>query len=193
MKSISLKLLTFFACFCLFSPLAQAYGDYNKTIGVSVYGSIPLVDTLPEMDLGIGGGMFFDYRFNERFSLMIEGFFTTQDGKGRSNGEGNINMIAVPEITFKAYILNNASRIDPYIGVGVGLYALTEGSASNSTGGFGVGANIEVAMEINIADNLMGAVGGTFRSVGIINSLSGTANASAIMPYTLFGRIGYRF
>lgn len=167
--------------------------DYNKTIGGTVYGSIPLVDTLPEVSLGIGGGMFFDYRFNERFSIMIESFFTTQDGNGRSNGEGSIEFMALPAVTFKMYVLNNAVNLDPYIGIGVGLYGMTEGSAANSTGGFGMGAQIEVGMEYHVAENLLAGVGGTYRSIGLINSLSGPANATVFMPYTLFGRIGYRF
>lgn len=164
-----------------------------KTIGGTVYGSIPLVDTLPEVSLGLGGGMFFDYRFNDRYSLMVESFFTTQDGKGRSNGEGSIEFVAIPATTFKIYILSGAHRLSPYFGLGLGFYWLTEGNTVNNTAGFGLGAQAEVGLEFSLATNLMLGVGGTYRSVGLINSLSGRANATTYMPYNLFGRIGYQF
>lgn len=192
MRANLLKLLTFFFIFCIFTNSAWAQG-YNKTVGSNVYGSIQLVDTLPVLDPGIGGGLFFDYRFNDRFSIMIESFFTTQDGDGRSNGEGNIIALAVPAVTLKIYILNNSSRLEPYFGIGVGLYALTEGNASNNTGGVGLGAQFETGLEFMVAENLMMGVGGTFRSAGLINSLSGNANATTYMPFTLFGRIGYKW
>lgn len=190
----ALKSLGFLFALVLISSPSFAYDSYyNKTVGGNVYGSIQLVDTLPEVDLGIGGGMFFDYRFNERFSIMLESFFTTQDGNGRSQAEGSIEMMAIPAITFKVYVLNGTARLDPYFGVGIGFYGITEGSVSNNTGGFGLGAQVEVGVEYGLTENLMVGAGGTYRSVGIINSLSGTANATTYMPYTLFGRIGYRF
>ncbi|MBU1918273.1 MAG: outer membrane beta-barrel protein [bacterium] len=179
---------------------AWAYDDeyatttsYTRTVGVNIMGNIQLVDTLPVMDMGIGGGIFFDYRFNQRFSFMLEGFFTLQNGKGASAAENTIYFFAIPAATFKVYFLDSLAQIDPYIGVGVGFYGLLEGDDSNNTGGFGVGAQIEVGLEYLVADNLVLGVGGTYRSIGIINSLSGTANASVYMPYTLFGRIAYRF
>lgn len=167
--------------------------SYAKTIGGTIYGSIQLVDTTPVLDMGIGGGAFFDYRFNEKFSIMVEAFAITQDGSGRSSGEGSIEFMALPAITLKLYVLGNKKVIDPYIGMGTGFYLLTEGSNNNSTKGLGIGAQIEVGIDYSPAENLVFTAGGTYRSVGLINSLSGTANASTYMPYTLFGRIGYRF
>lgn len=193
MKSILLKLFVILAVSFTFCENLWAQNYYDRTIGGTIYGSIQLVDTLPVLSPGIGGGMFFDYRFNDRFGVILESFFTTQNGSGRSKGEGSVEFLAIPAATFKLFILNNRPVFDPYIGLGVGLYGLTEGSAANSTGGFGMGAQIEVGVEYSLADNLMLAVGGTYRSIGIINSLSGNANATTYMPYHLFGRIGYRF
>lgn len=196
MKGFFLKVLLFLVLLAVFVPNARAQ-DYvsqgYKTVGGSIYGSIQLVDTLPVVDLGIGGGLFFDYRFNDRFSLMVEGYFTSQDGTGRSLGEGSIWAMAVPAVTLKIFILNNMPRLDPYFGIGVGLYALTEGNVDNTTSGVGLGAQVETGVEFTVAENLILAVGGTYRSVGLINSLSGSANATTYMPYTLFGRIGYRW
>ncbi len=167
--------------------------SYNKTLGASVYGSIQLVDTLPLVDMGIGGGAFFDWRFNERFSLMVESFFTTQDGRGQSAADRSIEFLCIPASTFKVYIPTKTPQLDPYIGLGIGFYHLREGDVEDDTAGFGIGAQIEVGIEYLLADNLMVGVGGTYRSVGLINSLTGPANASTYMPYTLFGRVGYRF
>lgn len=188
-------LTSFFALICSFLIVGAASAEtyINKTIGANVYGSITLVDTLPEVNMGIGGGMYFDYRFNERFSLMVEGFFTTQDGVGRSAADGSIELIAVPATTFKLYFLNESPKFDPYFGIGVGLYYLTEGRVDDNTGGFGIGAQVEVGVEYHVMENVVAGVGGTFRSIGLVNSLSGPANATVYMPYTLFGRVGYRF
>lgn len=188
---------SFVAVFFLILSLpfsAHAYEPaYNRTVGGMIYGSVQLVDTLPIVDAGIGGGAFFDYRFNQRFSFQVESFIILQDGDRASLAEKGIEFFALPAGTLKIYPFKNTQRFDPYFGLGLGLYMLTEGDISNNTFGLGLGAQIETGVDINLADNLLLGVGGTYRSVGLLNSLSGTANASTYMPYTLFGRIGYRF
>ena len=77
--------------------------------------------------------------------------------------------------------------------MGVGFFLLTEGSLSDSTGGAGLGAQIEVGFDYLLNDHISVGVAGTFRSVGIITNLSGSANATTFMPYTLQGKIGYHF
>lgn len=199
MKAFKITFFSFFLSLLAlaYSPFALSYDDgassYNKTIGGMILGSIQLVDTLPVVDPGIGGGAFFDYRFNDRFSITVESFFTTQDGTGRSSGEGSIEFLCVPATTFKIYLANADAKIEPYFGIGVGIYYLTEGDVSNSTSGIGIGAQIEVGLDYDIANNLMLGVGGTYRSVGLVNGLTGASNATTFMPYNLFGRIGYRF
>jgi opacity protein-like surface antigen len=177
------------------STTSHAYNSsgYSRTVGGMVLGSVQLIDTVPVVDLGIGGGMYFDYRFNERFSIELNAFFTTQNGRGQSAAEGSIEFLAIPTTTFKVYILSQESRFDPYIGIGVGFYSLLEGSVENSSKGFGIGAQIEVGLDYYVTDNLVMGVGGTYRTAGLINQLSGTANATTYIPYTLFGKIGYRF
>lgn len=196
---MDLKFLRSFAVFLaviflFLSFSVRAYEPaYNRTVGGMIYGSVQLVDTLPIVDVGIGGGAFFDYRFNQRFSFQVESFIILQDGDRASLAEKGIEFFAMPAGTLKIYPFKNAQRFDPYFGLGLGLYMLTEGDISNNTFGLGVGAQIETGIDFNLADNLLLGVGGTYRSVGLLNSLSGTANASTYMPYTLFGRIGYRF
>lgn len=184
----------FFLNFFLFCGSARSYEPvYNRTVGGTIYGSIQLVDTLPIVGPGIGGGAFFDYRFNQMFSFQVESFIILQDGARASAAEGSIKFFAMPTGTLKIYPLKNATKLDPYFGIGLGLYMLTEGDIGNNTFGVGLGAQIETGLDINLTDNLLFGVGGTYRSVGLLNSFSGTANASTYMPYTLFGRIGYRF
>lgn len=183
----------------LFTSSAQADDYYtgvdekNKTIGGTIFGSIQLVDTTPVVDPGIGGGLFFDYRFNSRFSITLESFWITQDGTGRSQGEGSVEFLGIPTTTFKYYPIGNQYIVDPYFGIGIGFYALTEGKIKDNSFGMGLGAQIEIGMDYALTNQLSLGVGGTYRSIGMLNSLSGTANATTYMPYTLFGRIGYRF
>lgn len=173
--------------------LAYNSSSYNKTIGGMILGNIQLIDSAPNLDLGIGGGMYFDYRFNEKFSITLDAFFTTQDGDGANAAEGSIEFLGIPTSTFKLYLLGSEARWDPYFGIGVGFYALTEGDVNNATDGYGMGAQVEVGFDYYLTDNLALGTGGTFRTAGLINSLSGNGNATAYIPYTLFGRIGYRF
>ena len=190
MKLISGIFLCIFGLMC---SDALAASSYNKTIGGIVYGSIPLVDTLPNVDLGIGGGAYFDYRMNQRFSVTIEAFAITQDGTSRSQGEGSIEFMGIPTVTFKIYFLEEGSKLDPYAGIGVGFFLLTEGGISDSTGGVGLGAQVEVGLDYLLNDHLSMGAAGTFRSVGLITKFSGAANATTYMPYTLLGKIGYHF
>ncbi len=176
------------------NSFADEYGVNNpNTVGLSIYGNFQLVDTLPNLDPGIGGGFYWDYRFNDRFSFQLEAFAITQNGEDVSSGEDHIEFFGFPISLFKLYVLEKKYRFDPYIGTGVGLYWLTEGDIENDTGGLGLGAQIETACDYNIEENLVATIGGTYRSVGLINSLEGTAVASTFMSYTFFGRIGYRF
>ncbi len=182
--------------FSLLATAAQAQdapAGFSRTIGANLYGSIPLVDTLPVVDPGIGGGVYFDYRFNQRFSLTIEAFSIVQDGTGPSGGEGSLLFFGVPTGTLKIYLLKTTSKFDPYVGLGLGLYFLSEGNVSNSSFGVGLGAQIEVGFDYYLSDSFSVGVAGTYRAVGLINKLSGTANATTYMPYTLLGKFGYHF
>ena len=192
-RDLTSLVLTLILC-SFFSFNAHAYEpSFNRTVGGMVFGSVQLVDTLPIVAPGIGGGAFFDYRFNQRFSMQVESFVIFQDGERQSTAENSITFFAMPAGTLKIYPFKNTTRFDPYFGLGLGLYMLSEGGVSNSTFGVGLGAQIETGLDFNLTDNLLLGVGGTYRSVGLLNSFKGTANASTYMPYTLFGRIGYRF
>lgn len=179
-----------------FSAYAQdgsTASTFNRTVGASVFGSIQLVDTTPVVDPGVGGGLFFDYRFNQRFSLNLETFVTFQDGSGPSVGEGALMFFGVPTATLKIFLLKNPTKFDPYVGVGLGIYFVTEGNVANDSFGFGIGAQLAVGFDYYLSNRWSLGFEGTYRSIGLINKLSGTANATTFMPYTLLGRVGYHF
>lgn len=163
------------------------------TAGLTFYGNFQLIDTQPELKPGLGGGFWWDYRFNDRFSFQMEIFIITQKGKDTSSAENNIELIGIPTTTLKLYVLNRQYSFDPYVGAGLGVYWLNEGSVDNDTGGMGIGAQIELGSDYHFTDSFMGSLGVTYRSVGLINSLDGPANGSAYMTLSVFGRLGYRF
>lgn len=188
------KILSFALVFCSITLSIHAQERPSKTVGASFYGSFQLFDTTPSLDFGLGGGVFFDYRMNERFSFTLESFFSSHNASGRSNAENRVSLIALPTATFKFYFLNNTeSRFDPYVGLGVGLYYLTEGDVANETGGLGLGAQIELGSNFYLSDRWSLGAAATFRSIAIINDLSGPVSASAHVPLSLQARVGYHF
>jgi len=187
------KLFILTAIIFLMSSAAQARSTHNITVGVMGMGNIQLLDVNPEIDPGPGGGMYFDYRFNQRFSLTLDAWATIHDGTATSNGDGGIAILGIPTATIKMYFLDDESgKWDPYAGLGVGAYAIT-GSDIGSANGLGLGAQLEVGCDYLISDGFSVGLAGVFRSAGIITGLSGANTATAIIPFSLVGKFGYHF
>lgn len=178
-----------------FSLQAIARSSKNLTIGLMGMGNIQLLDTIPEFDPGPGGGIYFDYRFNQRFSITIDAWCTTHSGSGPSAGDNGIEFLGIPTFTIKLYFMDDeTSRWDPYAGLGIGVFATSEGSVENGTNGVGLGGQIEVGFDYYFSDLISAGFGGVFRSAGIITSLSNdNNNAIAIIPFTLMARLGFHF
>lgn len=185
----------FMAGVLLFSAPALARSTKKMTAGIMALGNIQILSTMPNLDPGPGGGAFFDYRFNQRFSITIDAWATTHDGTSRSAGDNSIQILGIPTGTLKIYIMDDeTSKWDPYVGVGIGAYATTEGSIANGTNGVGLGAQIETGVDYYFSDILSAGFAGVFRSTAIINSLSNSGtNASALLPYTLVAKAGFHF
>lgn len=173
----------------------EARSTHNMTIGIMAMGNLQLLTTTPEFDIGPGGGVYFDYRFNQRFSVTVDAWASTHDGLGRSDGDNGIEFLGLPTCTIKMYLLNNEEgRWDPYIGMGLGVYATSEGSIENGTNGVGLGAQIDVGFDYYLSDLFSVGMAGIFRSAGIITSLNNNGNnATAIIPYSLIARAGFHF
>lgn len=175
---------------------AKARSSKKLTIGLLAMGNIQLLETIPEFGPGPGGGVYFDYRFNQRFSIQIDAWATTHSGTGPSSGDGGIELLGIPTFTIKLYFMDDeTSRWDPYAGIGIGVFALSEGSVENGTNGVGLGGQIEVGFDYYFSDLISAGFSGVFRSAGIIQSLSNSSgnNATAVIPFSLVGRLGFHF
>lgn len=189
------KFLAFFLLGLLAAIPAQARSSKNMSAGIMAMGNIQLVETVTDFAPGPGGGLYFDYRFNQRFSLTVDTWATTHDGTGRSRGDNGIILFGLPSTTLKFYVLDDEnSRWDPYFGIGISVLALTEGSVGNGTSGLGLGGQIDVGFDYYLSDSFSVGFDGIFRSVGVINSLTSSAtNTSAIIPFSLVAKGGYHF
>lgn len=190
-------IVTILFIFVLALPFkTEARSTKKLTIGLLAMGNVQLLDTIPEFQVGPGGGVYFDYRFNQRFSIQIDAWATTHDGKGPSQGDNGIEFLGIPTFTIKLYFMDDeSSRWDPYAGIGIGVFALSEGSVENGTNGVGLGGQIEVGFDYYFTDIISAGFSGVFRSAGIISSLSNSSgnNATAIIPFSLVGRLGFHF
>lgn len=191
-KTIALTVLLFFLAFPILR-VSHAKPNRNATIGVFALGNIQLLNTIPEFSPGPGGGAFFDYRFNQRFSVTVDAWASVHDGSGPSTGDNNFVLMGIPTFTIKMYLLDSeTSRFDPYAGLGIGAYAMTEGSVANGTNGLGLGAQIDVGFDYHLSELFSVGFSGVFRSAGVITSLSNTNNnANAVIPYSLIARLGF--
>jgi outer membrane protein with beta-barrel domain len=165
----------------------------NMSVGLGPTGNIFIVDSNPDLDPGIGGHVYFDYRWSPQFSTQFGVMVTTQDGTGISNGDDGIVLMGIPTFDLKFYILSEPSRWDPYGLIGIGLYSITEGSADNGTTAFGVGANIGLGTDFYITEKFSVGVSAIFRSIGLIDSTSGPNNGTSLFPFSMMGTVAYHF
>lgn len=187
------KIIFLMALFFVLSSAAEARPSKKMTLGIMGMGNIQLVDTKTDLDPGPGGGVFFDYRFNQRFSVTVDAWATTHDGTGRSDGDDSIQILGIPTMVIKLYFMDDdSSKWDPYAGLGIGAYATTEGSIPNGSNGVGLGGKLEVGFDYHFTELLSAGFGGTFHSAGIITSLDGGPTSSqAIIPFSLTARLGF--
>src|SRR3990167_5412501 len=102
-KSFSFLLL--FICFLATSPSVEARSSKNMTIGILAMGNFQLIDTQPEFDPGPGGGIYFDYRFNQRFSIQIDAWATNHSGNNNFDGD-SFEILGIPTFTIKLYFMD---------------------------------------------------------------------------------------
>jgi len=172
---------------------AQSTTAGNFTVGLGPMGNIYVVDTNPELDPGIGGYVYFDYRWSPQFSTQVSVLVTTQDGTGISAGDGGIEFLGIPTFDLKFYIFNTPSRWDPYGLIGMGVYATTEGSVDNGTWAVGIGANLGLGTDFYITERWSVGLAAIFRSIGLITSTSGNNNGTALFPFSMMGNVAYHF
>jgi opacity protein-like surface antigen len=165
----------------------------NYSVGLGPVGNIYVVDSNPELDPGVGGYLYFDYRWSPQFSTQFGVIVTTQDGTGISAGDGGIEFLGIPTFDLKFYIFSEPSRWDPYGLIGIGVYAVTEGSQNNGTWALGVGADIGIGTDFYITEKWSVGLAAIFRSIGLIDSTGGPNNGTALFPFSMMGNVAYHF
>lgn len=165
----------------------------NFSVGLGPIGNIYVVDTNPELGAGVGGEVFFDYRWSPQFSTQVSVFLTIQDGTGPNSGDDDITFMGIPTFDLKFYALTNPSRWDPYGLIGVGFFGVTEGSNHNGSKAFGVGADVGIGTDFYITEKFSVGVTAIFRSIGLIDSTSAHNNGTAQFPFSMTGNLAYHF
>lgn len=176
---------------CANASATSAAGNYS--VGLGPVGNVYVVDTNPELDPGIGGYVYFDYRWSPQFSTQFGVLVTTQDGTGISTGDNGIEFLGIPTFDLKFYILSTPSRWDPYALIGMGVYATTEGSVNNGTWAVGIGANLGLGTDFYITEKWSVGLAFVFRSIGLITDTGGSNNGTALFPFSMMGNVAYHF
>lgn len=172
------------------SPNSAAVGNFAVKIGP--VGNIYIVDSNTQLDPGVGGYIAFDYRFHPHWSAEVGVGVTLQDGTGISAGDNNTLLLAIPTFDLKYYFLGE-SRWDPYVLLGVGFYAITEGSNDNGTTAVGIGSNIGIGTDFFITERFSVGATASFRPIAFIESIGGNRNGNALFPFSLYGNFAYHF
>lgn len=190
MKFISLLLLI---AVTLLSPLLAHAKSNDITLGIIGLENFQLIESKSDLKPGAGGGAFFDYRFNSRFSISVDALASSHNGTGRSKGDNSSVMINMPAIVIKVYFLDDdQSKWDPYAGMGIGFYSMSEGSINDNTGGAGLGARVDLGFDYHLTHVLSLGLASVFNSAGLVTTLHGGPNASeALMPFTIMARLGF--
>ena len=182
-----IALLTLILC-CATPVFAE-----NLSVGVGPTGNIFVIDANPQLNPGLGGHIYLDYRWSPQVSTQFSFFTTTQDGSGPNAGDSAILLFGLANVDFKYYPLSSPGKVDPYGLLGIGLYLTSEGSRGDGTMAFGVGASVGIGLDWFLTEKLSLGTSATFRSVGMINAPTGANNGSAIFPLTLDGSIAFHF
>lgn len=188
-----MKRLLLFVTVAIILSSATNLRAENFTIGGGPMGNIFIVDARPELDLGVGGYLFFDYRWSPQISTQFNVIVTTENGTGISNGDRGIEFLGIPTIDLKYYLLSSESHWDPYLMAGIGVYAISEGTTSNGTFAVGFGANAGLGMDYYFTEKWSAGFAASFRSIGLIDDTSGSNNGTAIFPFSMAGNVAFHF
>ena len=153
-------------------------------------GNFFLTKSNPDLKIGPGGGLFFDYRFNQRWAIQTDLSVSFHNGKNASAGDQNILLLEVPSIELKFYMRSTEGKVDPYVSVGLGVYVLTEGSINNNSGGAGMGGNVGLGVDFYIIEQLSLGIAAKFRPIAIIQ---GGGRSAGLINFGMIGMLAYHF
>lgn len=186
------KLLTCIITLAILTAPAIVRAE-NFTVGAGPTGNIFVVDALPELAPGIGGHVFFDYRWSPQISTQFTFTVTTQNGQGISSGTNDFLYFGIPSVDLKYYLLSSESHWDPYLMAGIGFYLLSKASKSGDSPAAGFGADAGLGVDYFFTEKWSVGVNAQFRSIGLITSTTGSNNGTAIFPFTMNGNVAIHF
>jgi hypothetical protein len=171
-------------------PAPEARAREGFSIGAQGLGNFFLTNSRPDLQIGPGGGLFVDDRFNQRWSIETDLFVSFHDGGGASTGDNNMLLLGVPTVELKFYPRSKEGTVEPYLFAGLGIYVLTEGSVSNNSGGVGVGGNLGAGVDFYVTDHLSLGLALKFRPIALIQ---GGNNSAALINLGLVGNLAWHF
>jgi hypothetical protein len=170
---------------------AEAAGNF--TVGLGPVGNFFFINGNPELGPGVGGYLFFDYRWSPQFSTQFSILVTTEDGTGITSGNPGIVFLGMPTFDLKFYVLSEPSRWDPYGIIGVGGFATTNGDNGGGTLAVGIGADIGIGTDFYITEKISVGLSAIFRPIALIDAPSGHDVGRAIFPVSFMGNVAYHF
>jgi outer membrane protein W len=176
--------------FCLLFSVSTA--SARPTMAVSGFGggNFQLTNTFPDLNVGAGGGVAFDYRFNQRWAIAASLSVFSHDGEGASQGDNGMLLLSVPDIDLKFYFFGQEHRIDPYATAGIGIGVLTGGSRSDNSGGAGLGAQAGVGSDFYLNNWFSLGFLAQLKTVALIRNNS---QSSALIFLTTVGNFAFHF
>lgn len=190
-KYLGVAVVIFTLTFARFANAGTAAGNYS--VGIGPVGNIFVVDSDPQLDPGIGGYIYFDYRWSPQFSTQFSVSVTTEDGTGITKGDNGIVFMGIPTFDLKFYLFSKESRWDPYGLVGLGFFVVTEGSQDNGTLAVGIGADVGIGTDFYVSERFSLGLQAIFRSIGFIDSVGGDHNGTSEFPLALMGNVAYHW
>ncbi len=169
---------------------SPSWARHTIAVGGFGGGNFSLTDTTPDLDIGPGGGVSFEYRFNQRWGLQTSLSFFSHDGEGASRGDTGILVLNVPTVDLKFYMRKQEGRVDPYLRAGLGVGVVTEGSRNNNSGGAGMTAQVGIGSDFYFNDWFSLGIDNQFRTFGIFR---GSSQSSALMFFTTVGNFTFHF
>ncbi|MBF0491391.1 MAG: outer membrane beta-barrel protein [Deltaproteobacteria bacterium] len=187
MKNI-LSLLLLFLTLLIFSQNVQARHGY----AFSAYGggAFSLTNTFPDLDMGAGGGIALDWRFNQRWALSTRLAVFEHDGEGLSKGNNGMLFLNLPDVLLKFHFFGDEKRFDPYALAGIGLGVLTGGSKGDNSAGAGLTATVGIGADYYLSDSFSLGLSGEFKTFGLIRSDS---ESSALIFISALGHVSWHF
>lgn len=180
-----------FIAFCLFALPVQAEKAINSagnfSVGMGPIGNLYLTDRHPEMDPGIGATFYFDYRWSTDLSTTTSVMMLDQDGTDSDKGQNSIVFIGIPTFDVKYYWINNPSRWDPYVSIGLGYYVVTHARRGAGMAS-AMGAQTGVGFDYYLSERLSFGIDTSWRWIALLGN-----GATGSYPLSLRGNIGFHF